>query len=398
MRPALGLTVLLLAVELLDELVFGAQGAALPLIRDDLHLSYEQIGLLLGVPIVLANLIEPALGLLADTGKRRVLIVGGGIGFALALALVGGAQSFIALLIGFVLLNPSSGAFVSLSQAALMDLHPARREPMMARWTVAGSLGVLGGSLALSAVAALRGDWRLLYFAFAMATLGMVAVLWPQRALRGGTGGEPSGSLRDGLRALRTAVRDRRVLRWLACLELADLMGDTLLGFTALYFVDVAGVDEAQGALAVTVLTGEWLAGNVALIPLLERVRGLTYLRASVPLTLVLYAAWLAAPEIWLKYVLLGAVGLAASGWYAVIKANLYGVLPERSGLAMALAALSGVLAGLVPGVLGWVAEQYGLPWAMALLALGPLGLLMLLPRGESAAGGTNDGIISRGG
>jgi hypothetical protein len=37
----------LLAIELLDELVFGAREAAWPLIRDQLSLSYTQIGLLL---------------------------------------------------------------------------------------------------------------------------------------------------------------------------------------------------------------------------------------------------------------------------------------------------------------------------------------------------------------
>src|SRR5512143_2316112 len=115
MRPAFTLTVILLAAEFLDELVFGAPGAALPIIRDDLRLSYEQIGLLLGVPIVLANLIEPALGLLADAGRRRALIIGGALGFALALGLIGTAHTFAALLIGFMLFNPSSGAFVSLS-------------------------------------------------------------------------------------------------------------------------------------------------------------------------------------------------------------------------------------------------------------------------------------------
>ena len=70
-RGSLVFVVTLFAVEFLDELVYGVQGAALPLIRDELSLSYEQIGLLLGLPIVLANLVEPLMGLLADTGRRR---------------------------------------------------------------------------------------------------------------------------------------------------------------------------------------------------------------------------------------------------------------------------------------------------------------------------------------
>ena len=40
----------LLAIELLDEFVFGAREAAWPAIRDELDLSYVQIGLLLSVP------------------------------------------------------------------------------------------------------------------------------------------------------------------------------------------------------------------------------------------------------------------------------------------------------------------------------------------------------------
>ena len=49
-------TVLLtfLAIELLDELVFGAREAAWPLIRTDLDLTYLQIGVLLSVPAAVA--------------------------------------------------------------------------------------------------------------------------------------------------------------------------------------------------------------------------------------------------------------------------------------------------------------------------------------------------------
>jgi MFS transporter, FSR family, fosmidomycin resistance protein len=40
----------LLAVEVLDELVFGAREAAWPLIRRDLDLSYAEVGLLILLP------------------------------------------------------------------------------------------------------------------------------------------------------------------------------------------------------------------------------------------------------------------------------------------------------------------------------------------------------------
>ena len=46
-----------LAVELADELVDGTKGAAMPLIRHDLALSYGQIGLLASVPLLLGSLL-----------------------------------------------------------------------------------------------------------------------------------------------------------------------------------------------------------------------------------------------------------------------------------------------------------------------------------------------------
>jgi len=124
---------LFLLIEFLDELVFGVTEAAWPLIRTDLGLNYAQIGLALSLPGVIGNMIEPFLGILGDVWKRRALILGGGIFFALACLLTGVSRTFGLLLISFIIFNPSSGAFVSLSQATLMDSEPARHEQNMAR-------------------------------------------------------------------------------------------------------------------------------------------------------------------------------------------------------------------------------------------------------------------------
>jgi len=153
----------LLAIEFLDEFAFGAREAAWPLIRDDLGLTYVQIGLLLSVPNLVSSIVEPFLGILGDVWKRRVLILGGGVFFALALALTAISQSFWLLLLSFILFYPASGSFVSLSQATLMDTASDRHEHNMARWTLAGSLGVVTGPLALGAASMLNWGWRGLF-------------------------------------------------------------------------------------------------------------------------------------------------------------------------------------------------------------------------------------------
>ncbi len=378
--PAFILT--LLAIEFLDEFVFGAREAAWPLIRNDLGLSYAQIGLLLGIPSIIANLIEPWLGILGDVWRRRVVVLAGGLLFALALGLTAGSAGFAVLLVSFVLFYPASGAFVSLSQATLMDLNPARHEQAMARWTFAGSLGVVAGPLALGGAALLRWGWRGLFFAFAGLALALLAVAWrmpyPDRGRQ--VVAEEAG-LRGGLLQALRALRRTEVLRWLVLLEFSDLMLDVLLGYLALYFVDVVGVSPAQAGFAVAVWTGVGLLGDLLLIPLLERVRGLSYLRVSVVAELLLFPAFLLTGGWLAKLLLAGLLGLFNSGWYSILQAGLYSSMPGRSGTVLAVKNVSGLAGGFIPLGVGLAAQQLGLGQAMWLLLLGPIALMLGLPR-----------------
>ena len=317
-------------------------------------------------------MVEPALGLASVTWRRRALVLGGGVAFAAALALAAGAPSFWVLLIAFSLLYPASGAFVSLSQAALMDLAPAQREQNMARWTFAGAVGAVAGPLLLSVFILAGLDWRGLFAAFA--AVALVLVVRARHAPDNGDG-EERPSLRDALRALRR----REVFRWLLLLELSDLLGDVFLAYLALYLVDEAGASPAAGGLAVAVWTGAGLAGTAAMIPLLARVDGLRYLRASALPALALFAAFLLVPAIEAKLVLVAALAVAGAGWYSVLQARLYGALAGGSGLVLVVGALF-PLNAILPLAIAALAERWGLDAALWLLAAAPLALLALVP------------------
>src|ERR1041385_5899023 len=104
----------LLAVEFLDELVFGVRETAWPLIRDDLRLTYTQVGVVLSVPVVFGSVVEPAIGILGDVWRRRALVIAGGLAYAAGVLLFGLSTSFALLLAAACLVNPSAGAFVGL--------------------------------------------------------------------------------------------------------------------------------------------------------------------------------------------------------------------------------------------------------------------------------------------
>jgi FSR family fosmidomycin resistance protein-like MFS transporter len=344
------------------------------------------------VPGIVAALVEPFLGILADIWRRRVLIVGGGAVFGLTLLLIAAGHHFWALMIAFAVQYPASGAFVSVSQAALMDHDPARREHNMARWTFAGSVGVVAGPLTLGAIMLAGGMWRELFAAFAALTFVLAAAAYRHRYPNHHSPGERSASadpdgdpvpltFRDGLRQARRALRRRDVLRWIALLQFSDLMLDVLYGFLALYFVDVVGLTASQASLAVAVWTGVGLVGDFLIIPLLERVPGLAYLRASAAVVLLVFPAFLLAPWFGIKLVLLGTLGLLNAGWYAILMAQLYAAMPNQSGTALAVNNVGGLAGSLIPLALGAVAQVAGLGAALWLLLAGPVALLVGLPR-----------------
>jgi FSR family fosmidomycin resistance protein-like MFS transporter len=378
-----------LAAELVDELVDGAKSASVPLIQQALHLSLAQVGLLASIPLLLGSLLELPLGILAGTGRRRRLaVLAGGAVFILTLAVAAAAHSFIGLLGAFVIFFPASGAFVGLTQSGLMDSDPGRRAQHMARWELAGSAGSLAGPLMLVVVLTAGGGWRSAYLVLAAAaTAAWVAVARnPPPLADAGETTRPgvAAASRDALAALRNPG----VARCLILLQVCDLLLDVLTGFLALYLVDAGRATPAQAAFGVAVRLGAGLAGDAALVWALERAGALSLLRASAVAAALLYPAFLIAPGIGAKLVLLGCVSVVTAPWYPVLQAELYECLPDRSGIAVSLSSAAGLLGAAGPLAVGFAAQHVGLAWALAGLVVVPaimLGGLWRWPRRAGA-------------
>ena len=369
-----GAIALFLAVAFLDELVDGLVSAAWPQIRTDLSLSYVQIGLILSIPGLASVAIEPVIGILGDVGHRRRLVIVGGVFYAIALALFAISQGFPALLIAWAMFFPASGAFVSLSQASVMDMDLKRRAQNMARWNFSGSVGNVAGPLLLAVAVAIAVGWRGAVLGCALiAVLALVpAIRLPARVFRP----NPAHDAQSIALAVRSAIHALRrfdVARWQVLLQASDLMLDLFKSFLTLYLVDVTGVSETGAALVLAVWIGAGLLGDLVLIPLLERVRPLSYLRVSVIAVLLIYPAFLVASNLPIKLLMVGALGLATSGWYPILQARAYASLPERSGTVVALGNVFGLVAAMLPLGLATAAASWGLGQSMWLLLIGPI-------------------------
>jgi FSR family fosmidomycin resistance protein-like MFS transporter len=360
------------------------------------------------VPLLVGGLLELPLGVLAGQGRRRRLaILGGGVLFVLTLLAVASAHSFAVLLCASVAFYPASGAFVSLTQAEIMDAWPERQAQVMARWDLAGSTGAVAGPLLLAAVLASGGGWRVGYLVLA----GLAALTWLGAYLRradvpvasppSGDGDSGDADSRDAdsgdgdeaeprswrarAREIGAALRDWGTLRWLVLIEVADLLVDVFTGFLALYLVDVAHMTPAVAALAIAIRLGAALAGDAALVVLLERAGDLTVLRVSAVAAALLYPGFLLVPGIVPKLVVLAALSAVTAPWYPVLQARLYGSLPGRSSVAVTLSSAAGLAGGLGPLAVGLVAQGFGLSWALAGLVVVPVAVL-LVPAGIGPA------------
>jgi FSR family fosmidomycin resistance protein-like MFS transporter len=368
-----------LLVEYFDELAFAIVAVAMPLLRDDLGLDYAQVGLLLGVPAVLAAVIEPPLLLLGDTPLRARLIVAGGLLLGLAFLVIAGAQSFGILLFALTVSYPASGAFVGLSQATMIERHPARESEMMARWTAAGTLGSLSGPALLGAIVAIGWSWRSPFVMVGATWLALAFLVRcrpsPPAAV---TGRALFAELRGNLRA---TIRLRRLWRWLLLLPLADLMLDVFFGYIALYLTDIVGLPPATAAVAVTLWLFGFLAGQFLLVRRRADLDPRNVIRWTAMATLALFPVWLAAPMgTGPRLVLLSILGLLAAPWYPLLQGEAFASAPGRAATVSALTSVTGTVGGVLAVFAGMAAVAWGLTAGLALLLLGPLALLLFTP------------------
>jgi hypothetical protein len=244
----------------------------------------------------------------------------------------------------------------------------------MARWTLAGSFGYVGGPLLLVVAVYFGLGWRGAIAALAVAALPLTlaALRFPSPQP------ETAPPLRRAVREALAAVRRREVLRLLLLLEAADLLLDGFHGFVALYLHDAAGQPVSTAALGVAVWTGAGLVGDWLLLPALRRTTGQRVVRLTAFLSLGAYPAFLLVPGLGPKFALLAALGLLNSGWYAIPKAWLYEALPDRSGAAVAVGGLGGIAGAAVPLSLGFLAGAAGIAATMWILLLAPVALLAL--------------------
>ncbi|HKG52684.1 MAG TPA: hypothetical protein VKB04_00380, partial [Anaerolineales bacterium] len=96
---------------------------------------------------------------------------------------------------------------------------------------------------------------------------------------------------------------------------------------------------------------------------------------------LLAFAIFLLMPGFIPKLIVVIAVNLCNTGWYPILQGRLYSSLPGQSASIMAIGSVTAPFAKFFPFLIGFLADRFGLQTAMWILILGPIALLIGLPR-----------------
>jgi len=378
-RRLSSITVLLFGVGLLEELSSGVSSAGAPDIERSLQLSHSATAaVLFVVPGVVGLIVDPLVFLLAERLGRPQLVRAGMATMAVTSLTAALAPGPITLSLALSVWYVATGAATALTEATLIDAWPDRQARTMARWTLLGLIGDFAAPLLIGALAMLPGGagWRIGFAivggGLAVWTVALSLRQFPAAAV------SPSDDEPSLWQAVRDALGDRVLLAWLFGVALCNLLDEILVVFASLHVRIELGASPAWQSATIGAFVAGGAVGLVILERLLVRYPERRLIIAIGIACAVAFAAWLAAPTIWLSALLMLIVGATAVPLYPLASAQAYARRPGQAGTIVVAGHVFAPLALGLPWLLGVVADRAGTLAALALLIAQPIGLVAL--------------------
>ena len=367
-KPDAKLLGLLAVGHLTVDTIQGSLPALLPFLKATFALSYAAAGTVMLMATVTSSVIQPLFGYLSDRSARRWILPASvalaGIGFALT----GFTRSYPVLLGFVVLMGLGVAAWHPEGYRTASNVAGDKKATGISWFSLGGNVGIALGPPVITLLVTtfgLAGSLGLLIPAGLVALLLMAAL--------------PALSVPPRPRAAAVAAPAARNMPGAMAILIVVVMlrSWTQLGFTTFvpfYYVDHLKSDPRIVGPLLFVFLGAGALGTIAAGPVADRFGARPFMVWASLLAAPFAVGFLLARGA-LAFVLLGAVGFTLISTFTVSVVLGQAYLPRNLGMA------SGMIVGFAIGTgglgvaaLGGVADRWGLPLALWLTALMPVG------------------------
>jgi MFS transporter, FSR family, fosmidomycin resistance protein len=372
---------LLFGAALLIQMISAFPTIGLPLLRDQVSMSYTEVGLLFSAGALSSMILEPAVNILSDlTASKKYWVIGAMAVLAGAFLLAGLAHSFAVLLIAFALLYPANDIADSAIQTSLIDDEPSKSTRTLTRLAYFGNMGDFLAPVTIAVVAFLALGWSTLCLLAAVIWLAVVRLMLFQpfpAVTRHEHEQKHQGS--RVLAGMRIAIRNPVLFCWVLMAIFPIMLDEVFRSFAGLYLKDTLQMETDEVEVLLAIETGSGFAGLFITEVLLSRgapIRWMLFWSAAIVffgmVGLLLTRQWEVA------VVMLCLAGAGSIAWFPLARAEVYHRLPGYSGTGRALLSLGAPVNAILPSVVGFIAGAYGITAGLGFLTLAPLGILVL--------------------
>jgi MFS transporter, FSR family, fosmidomycin resistance protein len=380
-KPDAKLLGLLAVGHLTVDTIQGSLPALLPFLKATFALSYAAAGTVMLMATVTSSVIQPLFGYLADRSARRWILPASVALAGIGLALTGFTRSYPVLLGVVVLMGLGVAAWHPEGYRTASNVAGDKKATGISWFSLGGNVGIALGPPVITLLVTtfgLAGSLGLLIPAGLVALLLMAAlpVLSAPARPRAAAAAAPEARNRPGAMAILIVV--------------VMLRSWTQLGFTTFvpfYYVDHLKADPRIVGPLLFVFLGAGALGTIAAGPVADRFGARPFMVWACLLAAPLTVGFLLTRGA-LAFVMLGAVGFTLISTFTVSIVLGQAYLPRHLGMA------SGMIVGFAIGTgglgvaaLGGLADRWGLPlalWVTALMPVGGFAASLFLPEPSS--------------
>ena len=364
---------------LLNDLLQALLPALYPLLKDEFHLSFAQIGLITFTNQLIASVLQPVVGMYTDRRPQPYSLAVGMMLTLTGLLVLAFAHRFGLLLVAAALVGMGSSIFHPESSRLARMASGGRHGLAQSLFQTGGNFGSSLGPLLTLIVVLPRGQSAVAWFAF-VALAALVLLAWIGRW-------HASHHLGDGRRAVsqpRPAPVSAEVKRTVSVLLLLIFSKNVYLVSLSSYFmfflIDRFHISVPSAQLYLFAFLTAVAAGTFAGGPIGDRIGRKRVIWVSIlgvlPFTLVLpYASlfWTALLAV--------AIGLVLASAFSAIVVYAQELMPGRVGFVAGLFfGFAFGIAGIGAAVIGKFADWYGIATVYRACAFLPaIGLLTVL-------------------